>query len=103
MSDGLLTLPQKFSLSQNYPNPFNPLTSIEFAIPAGISEHVRLNIYDLRGALVRTLVDKVYNPGVHSALWDGTDETGNKVSSGVYIYMLRAGEFTNSKKMLFVR
>jgi len=103
VSDELSTLPRKFSLSQNYPNPFNPLTSIEFAVPAGKSEHVRLKIYDLRGALVRTLVDEVYNPGVHSAVWDGTDETGSKVSSGVYIYRLQADGFTKTRKMLLMR
>ena len=103
VSDELSTLPRKFSLSQNYPNPFNPMTSIEFAVPLGKSKYVRLNIYDLRGALVRTLVDEVYNPGVHSALWDGTDETGKKVSSGVYIFRLQAGGFTKTRKMLLMR
>jgi len=98
-----LHTPNKFILSQNSPNPFNSTTTIEFAIPVGKSEHVRLNIYDLRGALVRTLVNEISSPGVHSALWDGTDETGNKVSSGIYIYRLQAGKFTKSNKMLLVK
>ena len=94
--------PTEFIL-QNYPNPFNPTTTIEYAIPAGISEQVSLKVYDLRGALVRTLVDEVYDPGTYSAMWDGTDDTGNKVSSGVYIYRLQAGKFTKSNRMLLVK
>jgi len=98
-----LHTPNKFILSQNSPNPFNSSTTIEYAIPAGISEQVCLKVYDLRGALVRTLVDEVHDSGVHSALWDGTDETGNKVSSGIYIYRLQAGKFNKSNKMLLVK
>ena len=87
----------------NYPNPFNPVTTIQYAIPAGTSEYVSLEIYDLRGALVRTLVNQVINPGIHSVVRDGIDKTGNKVSSGVYIYKIQAGRFTKSNKMLLIR
>ncbi|MFC1508289.1 SBBP repeat-containing protein [Candidatus Omnitrophota bacterium] len=96
-------IPETFSLSQNSPNPFNPITTIEYTIPSGNSVYVRLNIYDLRGALVRTLVDHASSPGIHTVVWDGTDETGNNVSTGVYFYQLRAGEFIQTKKMLFMK
>ncbi|MFC1539409.1 right-handed parallel beta-helix repeat-containing protein [Candidatus Latescibacterota bacterium] len=96
-------VPGSFMLYQNAPNPFNPLTTIEYAIPAGKSEYVILNVYDIRGALVRTLVDHIGSPGIHSVVWDGTDESGNNVSSGIYIYMLQAGEFRKSNKMILMR
>ena len=102
-SDEESLLPESYNLSQNSPNPFNPVTTIQYTIPSGKTEHVSLKVYDMRGALVRNLVNHETGPGVYSVVWDGTDETGSKVSSGVYVYMLRAGEFTNSKKMLFVR
>jgi len=98
-----LDMPTKFILSQNSPNPFNPTTTIEYAIPAGKSEHVRLNVYDLRGALVKTLVDEISSPGIHSVVWDGTDDNGNKVSSGVYIYRLQSAKLTKARKMLLLR
>ncbi|MFC1574292.1 FlgD immunoglobulin-like domain containing protein, partial [Candidatus Latescibacterota bacterium] len=96
-------LPQEYSLSQNTPNPFNPVTTIVYSIPDGTSAHVSLNVYDLRGALVRTLVDQTISHGVHSVVWDGTDENGNRVSSGMYIYRLQTGNFTKSQKMMLVR
>ena len=96
-------VPFKFILEQNSPNPFNPTTTITYTIPAGISELVSLKIHDLRGALVRTLVDHDNSPGVHSVVWDGKDETGSKASSGVYFYKLQAGNFTKSNKMILMR
>jgi flagellar hook assembly protein FlgD len=74
---------------------------IEFAVPdAG---HVRLAVYDELGRLVRVLVDGSYNVGVFTALWDGRDEHGAEVSSGVYIYNITAGKFIGSKKMVLLR
>jgi len=102
-SDELSRLPRKFSLSQNSPNPFNPSTTIQYSIPEGKSVKVRLNVYDLRGALVRTLVNQVINSGIHSVVWDGIDTTGNRVSSGVYIYRIQAGRFSKTNKMLLIR
>lgn len=96
-------IPETFNLFQNSPNPFNPLTTIQYNVPVGNTEYVRLNVYDLRGALVRILVDNVVVPGYHSIVWDGTDKTGKKVSSGIYIYQLKAGEFTKSNKMILMR
>ncbi len=92
-----------FQLYQNYPNPFNPSTTIQYTIPDKVNKHVSLKLYDLRGALIKTLVDQVVSPGNHSLIWNGTDDTGNKVSSGIYLYQLQAGEFTKSNKMILMR
>jgi len=103
INESNVDIPASFSLSNNYPNPFNPSTSITYTIPERRSGHVSLKIYDLRGALVTTLVDQVSEPGYHSVLWDATDNAGHMVSSGVYIYRLKAGEFTKSNKMMLMR
>ncbi|MFC1538447.1 T9SS type A sorting domain-containing protein [Candidatus Latescibacterota bacterium] len=97
------TTPKEFVLSQNAPNPFNPTTTIEYIIPAGITEQVNLNIYDLRGALIRSMVDDIQNPGMYSVVWDGTDERGEIVSSGIYLYQLQVGEFRETRRMILVR
>ncbi|MBT4484778.1 MAG: hypothetical protein HOC71_13995, partial [Candidatus Latescibacteria bacterium] len=96
-------LPLTFKLSQNSPNPFNPLTTIEYSIPTGTSMRARLDVYDLRGALIKTLVDEIRSPGVHSVVWDGTDDSGNNVSSGVYIYRIKVGSNFDTKKMTLIR
>jgi len=91
-----------FRLGQNYPNPFNPMTNIEFAVPKSCD--VRLEIYDTNGRIVRRLIDGVrYEPGVYRVTWDGTDDHGNRVASGVYLYRLIAGGFTSAKKMVLAK
>lgn len=95
------TLPAEYSLSQNYPNPFNPNTQIDFTLPQ--SENVRLDIYNMNGQLVRTLVDRTMTAGTHTVEWDGLANDGGKVSSGVYLYRLTAGDWTDSKKMSLVK
>jgi len=96
-------LPRAFSLSQNFPNPFNPSTTISYAVPEGSGERVTLNIYDLRGALVRTLVDSERGPGTHTAFWDGTDGSGRRLPSGVYFYRIKAGDFLQMRKMVLLK
>ena len=101
-----VALPDEFALSQNYPNPFNPSTTIEFQIPAvdGLSEVATgLKIFDLRGRLIRTLVDKNMPPGYHSFYWDGLSDAGTKVSSGIYFYTIKAGDFGEKKKMMVIK
>ncbi len=93
--------PSEFTLSQNYPNPFNPVTNIEFSLPRAAK--VRLDIYNIVGQKVRTLVDEEMEPGRYVADWDGKDEKGNSVSSGVYFYRMDAGDFSDIKKMLLVK
>jgi FlgD Ig-like domain len=97
----LYGLPESYSLSQNYPNPFNPTTTINFSIPK--SGLVKLIVYNMLGQQIRTLVDKVVNPGNMSATWDGKDSRGMTVSSGIYLYRLTAGSFTSAHKMILLK
>ncbi len=96
-----ITLPDAFSLSQNYPNPFNPSTRIEFALPQAVD--VRLEIYDIRGVQVRTLVNSLMPAGYHNTKWDGRNDAGNAVSSGIYILQMQAGKQRFVKKMTLLR
>jgi hypothetical protein len=91
----------KITLSQNVPNPFNPETTIRFSLPS--SERVTLNVYSATGALVRTLVDGVQPSGNHDFTWNGVDNRGNPVSSGVYFYRLNAGKFNETRKMVLLK
>ena len=88
-------------LEQNHPNPFNPRTTIHFSLSA--REQTRLSVYNADGVLVRTLVDGMRDVGSHAVDWDGRDERGASVSSGVYFYRLSAGKFAESKKMLLLK
>ena len=94
-------LPTKFRLHQNYPNPFNPRTTVQFDLPA--ASHVTLAIYDIRGRIVRTMVDEVKNIGFHNVVWDGTDDNGSSVSSGLYFYTINAGDYSDIRKMTFIK
>jgi len=94
-------VPVVYSLSQNYPNPFNPSTSIEFSLKdAG---HATLNIYDISGRLVSTLIDGNMGNGSHKVVWDGMDNSGIQVSAGLYIYSLQTADMTMTKKMVFMK
>ena len=99
--DPNISLPTEFGLDQNYPNPFNPEPEIPFRIPEG--SDVVLKIFNIRGQLVRTLIQADYAPGFHSIRWDGKDNFGNVISSGTYIYHFKAGTFTQVKKMSLIR
>jgi hypothetical protein len=89
------------TLFQNKPNPFNPVTTIRYVVPS--TEHVTLAVYDAHGTLVRVLVDGVRGFGPHEAEWDGTDDLGNRVGSGIYFYRLEVGKFRQSMKMLLLK
>jgi len=91
----------QYKLHQNFPNPFNPTTTISFEIP--VISNTEIIIYDLLGCEVATLVDKKLTQGKYSAVWDGRDKYGRKVSTGIYIYQLRAGNIIETKKMCFVK
>ena len=95
-------VPEKFALKQNYPNPFNPSTQISFDVPEG-SEQVIVNIYNILGQNVNTLVNAVMSPGSYTLEWDATDILGNPVASGIYFYELRSETFIARKKMLLIR
>ncbi len=94
-------LPASFSLMQNYPNPFNPTTVIEFTVPQRCK--VELVIYNLLGEKVTTLVSQDMPTGKYRVSWDGKNESGKEVASGVYFYKLKAGDFTATKKMVLLK
>jgi subtilisin family serine protease len=93
--------PEKFELQQNYPNPFNPTTRLTFAIP--VQSAVRLTIYDLLGRQVRGLLAEELPAGYHAVSWDGTNDRGRAVSSGIYFYRLEAGDFEQNRKMIMLK
>lgn len=94
-------IPAAFSLAQNYPNPFNPSTDIKYQVPQ--ASHVRITIYNTLGVEVARVVDSEHKAGYFYAKWDGEDNMGRSVSSGIYIYKMEAGEFSMTKKMIMVR
>jgi hypothetical protein len=94
--------PLTFALDQNFPNPFNPSTQIRFQLPN--AERVQLKVYDWLGRAVRTLVNGVsFDSGMHQVTWDGKNNRGQMVSSGIYICRIKAGRFSKSIKMNLVR
>ena len=93
-------LPQGFALGQNYPNPFNPSTIIPYQIPT--ATHVRLEVFNVLGQRVATLVDAERPAGFHAAKWTATDETGRAVGAGVYFYRLVSGGTTTSRRMVLI-
>jgi hypothetical protein len=99
--DGPGSVPDATFLAQNFPNPFNPATTIEFGLSE--SAHVSLRIYDAAGRLVSVLIDEPRPAGRYSAAWDGKDQYNGPVSSGVYFYRLRTGEFEETRKMILLR
>ena len=95
-------LPSSFALETNYPNPFNPSTSIEYALP--VASPVLLSVYDILGQRVRILVtDSNHKAGYHTRTWDGRDDSGRMVGSGLYLYRLKAGDFTQVRKMTLLK
>ncbi len=93
--------PTKFQLFPNYPNPFNPATTIEYFLPK--NAWVNLSIYNLLGQKIKTLINEHQKRGLKAIKWDGEDENGNKLSSGVYFYKLKTKDFVQSKKMLLIK
>ena len=94
-------LPSEYTLGQNYPNPFNPSTVIGYDLPS--RSDVRIDIYNVLGQSVRTLVSEAQSAGKHTAEWDGRDANGHSVASGVYLYRLQAGGFVQTKKMVLAK
>jgi len=94
-------LPKQYSLSQNRPNPFNPVTTIHYDLPE--QSQVTLMIYDIRGREIRELVNNTQDAGYKSVIWDGTDEFGRSVGTGIYLYQIQAGDFTQTRKMLLLK
>ena len=93
--------PNQFLLLQNFPNPFNPVTLITYTVPD--LSYIYLFVYNLVGQEVHTLVSEMKVPGQYKVSWDGTDRLGNSVSSGIYFYELRGNEFSEMRKMIFMK
>ena len=103
-AEGILTdaqVPEKYYLSRNYPNPFNPKTSIEYELPS--NSKVRIDIYNLLGQRIMTLVNAFKSAGVHEVAWDGLDANGVSQPSGVYMYTMTTNEYIQTNKMILLR
>jgi hypothetical protein len=99
----------------NYPNPFNPTTTFNFSVAAmspspqwksetsATTSHVRIDVYNVRGQKVLTLVDSEYETGEHSVVWNGTDDSGRVLCSGVYLYRMSVGGYTSVRRMILLK
>ena len=94
-------IPDKFTLHQNHPNPFNPVTTLRYDLPEDAM--VNITIYDMMGRVVRTMVNTQQNTGFKSVLWNATNDAGSSVSAGLYLYMIKAGDFRQTKKMVLLK
>ncbi|MCF8355966.1 MAG: T9SS type A sorting domain-containing protein [Melioribacteraceae bacterium] len=94
-------MPAQFRLEQNYPNPFNPSTTIEYSVSK--PQNIKIDIYDVKGALVNTLVDEFKTSGQHQTHWNGNNKNGRRVSSGVYFYQISSADKIESKKMIMLK
>lgn len=94
-------LPTEFALQQNYPNPFNPQTKIAFSVPE--NQFTSLEIFNVLGQKVKTLISQNLFIGNYETVWNGTDKNGKLVSNGVYFYKMKSGKFSKTKKMLFLK
>jgi len=94
-------IPKTFNLFQNHPNPFNPGTSINYILPEKVD--VKIAVFNLRGQQIRILQNKVQKSGYHTVRWNGCDEVGNKVVSGIYLYQIKAGDFICTRKMALMK
>ena len=96
-----ISSPFKFNLYQNYPNPFNPITEIRFTL--ALESSIKLNIYNVSGQLVKTLVDDNYNAGCYAIQWNGRDNQDKSVSSGIYFYRIKAGDYIETRSMVMLK
>jgi hypothetical protein len=101
LENELASIPLAFRLQQNYPNPFNPETAIRYQLPE--ATHISLKVYNFSGQFVRALFEGEQSPGSHSVVWDGMDDLGQNVASGVYLIQMTAGIFTASQKITLMR
>jgi len=100
-NDNYLSFPLSYHLYNNYPNPFNPLTTLRYYLPK--DNFVKFTIYDMLGNVVNNLVNKNQNSGSKSIQWDATNNQGEPVSAGVYLYKIQAGDYSQTKKMILLK
>ena len=93
--------PDRFALYPNYPNPFNPLTNITYDIKS--NSHVKVNIANIKGNHIRYLINEYQFSGTHSVLWNGRDDNGNPVPSGIYFYTMTVNKYRKSNKMILMK
>ena len=93
--------PAIYELHNNYPNPFNPETNIQFTLPQ--PSNVKIDVYNIAGELITSLANNDFNIGTHSVKWNGKDNSGNSVSSGIYLYRMTANDFSESRRMLLLK
>ena len=93
-------IPNNFALHQNYPNPFNPITKIDYNLPDAVK--VKIDIYDIRGRKVKSLLNQFQEPGFKSIQWNASNDLGEKVSSGMYFYRIETQDFKQTKKMILL-
>ena len=96
-----VAVPLTTKLNKNYPNPFNPQTTISYVLQQ--KKHVTIDVYNILGQKIITLVDEEKNPGRHQVVWDGSNDKGSKVASGIYLYRMITPEYRESKKMLYLK
>ena len=101
VEDQKIEIPEDFKLSQNYPNPFNPETKIDFQVPE--EGHVKIAIYNIRGQLIRTIVDEIKPAGFHTIVWNGLGQNGSKIQSGIYLYRFETRSFHQVRKMILLK
>ena len=101
MSTDYDMLPGVFKLHQNYPNPFNPVTNLSYDLPEDAM--VNITIYDVMGKSIRTLVNSSQSAGYKSLYWNATNDNGQPVSAGLYIYSIQAGQFNQTKTMVLLK
>ncbi len=101
LSTSVQNIPNKYALHQNYPNPFNPITKINYNLPNTVK--VKVDIYDIRGRKVKSLLNQLQDPGFKSIQWDALNDLGERVSSGMYFYRIETSEFKQTKKMILLK
>jgi hypothetical protein len=94
-------IPTEYALFHNYPNPFNPITTLRYYLPDDMN--VKITIYDIMGRVVKTLINSSQNAGYKSSQWNATNDAGQPVSAGVYLYTIEAGQYRQTKKMVLLK
>ena len=94
-------IPAQYALHQNYPNPFNPITSLRYDLPE--NSMVTITIYDMLGREVRTIMNEVQDAGYKSIIWNATNDYGQTVSAGIYLYQIKTERFVQTKKMILLK